>query len=357
MGLALGACRQRPLLVDRGLADLSMAHLSARLDTTDEAGRHAPIDAVILAGDQVYADSRVDSGHAGALRRTFFDAHQEAWSAPWQREVLRRRPVYMVVDDHEFRNDYNNDIAAGRPQEFGHASTAWHRYQIDAGPPVAQPGASWRPFTLCGFPFFLCDTRSERRDSPSVSREGAQIMERAQMDALKHWLATLHKSATDTSRPKVIVTGTPIAPWFARAQGDKGQALWGDGWQRFPDSVAELLHFIADQQIQKVLFLAGDYHLHADADLVLQAPGKSQVKVRSIVTGGLYCPYPFANATRDEWLDGDDAQGLRAGSTVWGYTLRPTQPGSGYTRLTLIDEPDPQAPWVLSDFVAVAPNP
>lgn len=357
MGLALGACRQRPLLVDRGLADLSMAHLSARLDTTDEAGRHAPIDAVILAGDQVYADSRVDSGHAGALRRTFFDAHQEAWSAPWQREVLRRRPVYMVVDDHEFRNDYNNDIAAGRPQEFGHASTAWHRYQIDAGPPVAQPGASWRPFTLCGFPFFLCDTRSERRDSPSVSREGAQIMERAQMDALKHWLATLHKSATDTSRPKVIVTGTPIAPWFARAQGDKGQALWGDGWQRFPDSVAELLHFIADQQIQKVLFLAGDYHLHADADLVLQAPGKSQVKVRSIVTGGLYCPYPFANATRDEWLDGNDAQGLRAGSTVWGYTLRPTQPGSGYTRLTLIDEPDPQAPWVLSDFVAVAPNP
>jgi phosphodiesterase/alkaline phosphatase D-like protein len=174
-----------------------------------------------------------------------------------------------------------------------------------------------------------------------------------QMDALKDWLATLQASRCDAGRPKVIVTGTPIAPWFSCAKGDEGQALCGDGWQRFPDSLAELLHFIADAQIQQVLFLSGDYHLHADADLVLQAPGKPAVTARSIVTGGLYSPYPFANATRDEWLVGTSAQGLQAGATQWGYTLRTSLPGCGYTRLTLSDEPDAQGQQVRADFVAV----
>lgn len=356
LGLALGACRQRPLLADRDLADAAMGALVAAVDGTAPTA-HAPIDLVLLAGDQVYADTRADTGHTSAQRRQYFEAHQEAWSAPNQRELLRRRPVVMALDDHEFRNDYNNRISDGRPEEFHAAATAWQRYQLDAGPRQhvphpALPGqglkAAWRKFKQGGFAFFVCDTRSERVDTSRVDRHGAQIMSSLQMDALKDWLSDLQRDPAHGHRPKVVVTGSPMAPLFRQAQGNDGQATWSDGWQRFPDSQAELLHWIASQQIQQVLFLSGDYHLHADVQLRLQAPGKTEVRARSIVTGGLYSPYPFANATRDEWLDGDDAQDLRAGATTWGYTITDSKPGSGYTRLTLGADGQVQA-----DFVAV----
>lgn len=363
LGLALGACRQRPLLTDRDLADASMRALLRSPQRGDATGtaRHAPIDLVLLAGDQVYADTRVDTGHTGAQRRQYFEAHQEAWSAPWQRMLMRRRPVVMALDDHEFRNDYNNRTSAGRPQEFHAAASAWQRYQLDAGPRQhvphpALPGqglkAAWRSFIRCGFAFFVCDTRSERIDTSRVDRHGAQIMSRLQMDALKDWLRELQHDPAYGDRPKVVVTGSPMAPLFRQAQGDAGQATWSDGWQRFPDSLAELLHWIASEQIQQLLFLSGDYHLHAEASLWAQVPGRPAVVARSIVTGGLYSPYPFANATRDEWLDGDQAQGLqlKAGGLTWGYRITDSKPGSGYTRLTLGADGQVQA-----DFVAVLP--
>jgi len=280
LGLALGACRQRPLLTDRPLADAAMGVLLAALDGPAPAA-HAPIDLVLLAGDQVYADTRVDSGHTGAQRRQYFEAHHEAWSAPHQREVLRRRPVVMALDDHEFRNDYNNRIAAGRPQEVHAAATAWQRYQLAAGPrqpevhpalPGAELKAAWRAFRQCGFAVFVCDTRSERADTSRVDRRGAKLMSDLQMAALQDWLLTLQHDPAYGDRPKVVVTG------------------------------------------------------------------------------GLYSPYPFANATRGEWLDGAEARGLRAGDTTWGYTITASTPGSGWTRLTLGADGQVQA-----DFVAVLP--
>lgn len=280
LGLALGACRQRPLLTDRPLADAAMGVLLAALDGPAPAA-HAPIDLVLLAGDQVYADTRVDTGHTGAQRRQYFEAHHEAWSAPHQREVLRRRPVVMALDDHEFRNDDNNRIAAGRPQEVHAAATAWQRYQLAAGPrqpevhpalPGAELKAAWRAFRQCGFAVFVCDTRSERADTSRVDRRGAKLMSDLQMAALQDWLLTLQHDPAYGDRPKVVVTG------------------------------------------------------------------------------GLYSPYPFANATRGEWLDGAEARGLRAGDTTWGYTITASTPGSGWTRLTLGADGQVQA-----DFVAVLP--
>jgi cholesterol oxidase len=352
LGLALGACRQRPMLVDRRMADRAMGHLNAALDEAEDHTTppdHAPIDAVLLAGDQVYVDSQVNHGDAGAMRRVYLDAHHEAWSAPNQRKVMCRRPVLMVVDDHEFRNDYNDQTTLGRPKEFRDAKAVWQRYQIDAGPTLPRPGVSWRSTRLGGFPFFLADTRSERHDPPCVNRQQARIMGPVQMRALRQWLSALHRSAHDTGRPKLIVLGTPVAPWFRH----EAHGLGTDGWQRFPHSLARLLGFIARHQIQQVVFLSGDYHLHADCDLLLQAPGKPPVQARSIVTGGLYSPYPFANATRGEWLDGPGAQDLQAGATRWGYCLRASQPGNGYTRLTLSDTPNAQGERVLADFVVV----
>lgn len=352
LGLVLGACRQRPLLVDRLMADRSLAQVCTALDEPAHLSippGHAPIDAVLLAGDQVYVDSQVDHGDAGALRRVFLDAHHEAWSAPAQRDLMRRRPTLMVVDDHEFRNDYNNLTSQGRPKEFRDAKAVWQHYQMAAGPALPRPGVSWRSTRLRGFALFLADTRSERKDPATVSRQAARIMGPVQMRALRQWLLALHRSADDQARPKLILMGTPVAPWFK----DEAQGLGSDGWQRFPHSVAQLLGFIARHQIQHVVFLSGDYHRAVQARLTLRSGTGAQehlVSALSIVTGGLYSPYPFANATPDEWLQGQAAQDLAAGHARWGYTLLEQPAGSGYTRLTLFADGTRAA---QSDFVPV----
>ena len=348
LGLVLGACRQRPLLLDRDQADSSMGHVLQQLSAPPPRG-HVSIDALVLAGDQVYADTRVETGNAGATKTRFLEAHHEAWSSPYQREVMRRRPIYMVVDDHEFRNDYNNMIARSRPLEFTSSKQVWQRYQIESGPEPTVQGASWRSFSLRGFAIFLCDTRSERLDPPTVDRSAARIMKDDQMTALQGWLCGLQQDKDYAPRPKVVVTGSPIAPWFKAAHEGPGatpaSALWSDGWQRFPQSVAQLLGFIARHQIENVLFLSGDYHRHADVTLTLRGPN-GPVQARSIVTSGLYCPYPFANASAEEWLT--DPTALDAGGCTWDYTLKASVGGNGYTRVSLFRDGR-----VQSDFVAV----
>ncbi|MEY4561203.1 MAG: hypothetical protein RLZZ618_480 [Pseudomonadota bacterium] len=348
LGLVLGACRQRPLMADRDMADRSMKHLAAQLSSPPPPLLHGdlPIDAVLLAGDQVYADSRVDATHPGATATRFFDAHREAWTAPGQRDVLRRRPVYMVTDDHEFRNEYNDLVARSRPLEFKAAREAWTAYQIAAGPtgPVHDNTAQWRQFMLRGFGVFLCDTRSGRADVATLSRAGASIVAPEQMADLKQWLLTLQHDTAYGPRAKIIVMASPLTPLLTQAADDPA-GLRGDGWQRFPDSLDDLLGFIADHEIDNVLFLAGDYHRFADCTLSLKAPGKRLIQARSIVTGTLYGPYPFANAVREDWLQ-PPYLSLRAGEAMWSYTLTADHAGDGYTRLSLKADGSIGCRWV-----------
>ena len=59
-----------------------------------------PNDAVVLAGDQVYADSRVDSGHAGALRRAVIEGDVENGSVMAGQSVGMvhvERPVVDII--------------------------------------------------------------------------------------------------------------------------------------------------------------------------------------------------------------------------------------------------------------------
>ncbi len=347
LGLVLGACRQRPLLVDRKMADRSMAHIVGELDAA--TGAHAPIDAVILAGDQVYGDSRVDAAHPGSSGGRFFDAHREAWTAPAQREVMRRRPVYMVTDDHEFRNDYNDEVARGRPLEFGFAREAWSTYQLAAGPDPMQPGSpdsAWRSLVLRGFGVFLADTRSRRSDVTTVNRAQARIMDAQQMQDLKDWLLQQQGDPAIGARPKIVVTASPIAPLLADARGALSP-LHGDGWQRFPASLSELLEWIGTNEIDNVLFLSGDYHRYVRCRLRIQASGHRPVSATSIVAGGLYAPYPFANAMRSEWLEPGLGEELPLSSTAsWGYVIEQDCGGDGYVRLTLNDQGEIRSDWI-----------
>lgn len=330
--LALGACRQRPLLVDRELADRSMQHLSRQIKADS-------LDVLLLCGDQIYADSRADSTHPAATEALLLDAHREAWTSPGQRDVMRRIATYMVQDDHEYRNDYNMALAASRPIEYRHARDIARQYQLAAGPlaTASDTGAGqWYTLTCRGVPVFMADVRSERHDPPTIDRRSARIMSPSQMSALQHWLL----ETPPQGKTRVVVTSVPIAPLFTQALADPSYGVRSDGWERFPQSLAQLLSWIARHEIHHVVFLSGDYHHSADVRIEVQHRQQAIVQVRSIVTGGLYSPYPFANARPEDWLDPQGEWLPLDNDTHWTYHIDRATPGDGYTLVDI--DPDGQ---------------
>lgn len=332
--LALGACRQRPFMLDRGLADRSMGVLLRDV----KAGR---IDAVLLCGDQVYADSRADAQHPRASGAAFQDAHEEAWRAPAQAEVLRRVGAWMLVDDHEFRDNHNQRIARQRPLEWSRARRVWWRFQLAAGPLGLQadswPDAAapnWVATQRAGHAFFLADTRTEREEGPGVSRQGARIWSEAQWQGLTAWLK--QQATRNANRPAFIAMATPPAPCFADALGHPAHAVRTDAWGRFPDDHARLWQLIAASGHRRVVILCGDFHRFAHAVVQLQPDGGDRIDVHCIVTGGLYTPYPFANTEASEWWRPGPDEWLQAGQALrWRHDLIDEADGSGHTQVQL----------------------
>jgi hypothetical protein len=356
--LALGACRQRPFMLDRALADRSMGLL-----LQDVKAGH--IDAVLLCGDQVYADSRADAQQPRASAAAFQDAHEEAWRAPAQAEVLRRVGAWMLVDDHEFRDNHNQRIARQRPLEWSRARRVWWRFQLAAGPqglqgPQTAPLPTWVAAQRAGHAFFLADTRTEREEGPGVSRQGAHIWSEAQWQALSAWLTQQAHQAPD--QPAFIAMASPPAPCFADALGDPAHAVRTDAWGRFPDSHARLWQLIAASGHRRVVILCGDFHRFAHVVVQLQRQAASKptdlVRVHCVVTGGLYTPYPFANTqasewwrpSPDEWLPAGHEGGDADAPLLWRYDIVNEADGSGHTQVQVDAQGQLRVRWHPTDL-------
>ena len=102
--------------------------------------------------------------------------------------------------------------------------------------------------------------------------------------------------------PKFIVSPSVVAPWSRETRGSLGYALRSDAWDGFPRSLHDLFAFIAQNDIRNVVFLSGDYHCSLFCPITLRYGEGKPVGAYSIVSSGMYSPYPFAN-TRIEDLE------------------------------------------------------
>ena len=119
----------------------------------------------------------------------------------------------------------------------------------------------------------------------------------AQMQALERWLLDQQKKG---AVPKFVVSPSVVAPWSRETRGTLAYSIRSDDWDGYPDSVAELLHFIARERIENVVFLSGDLHASMFCRLWLSCGGGPEVSAYSVVSSGLYSPYPFANTRYTE---------------------------------------------------------
>jgi choline dehydrogenase-like flavoprotein/alpha-beta hydrolase superfamily lysophospholipase len=300
---ALASCRYASNVTDRELADRKFGRLRNLLESSDpERGKP---QLLFLAGDTIYADATYGVFDPTLGTERYDQRYVEAWTAPNALEVLRRLPVYPMLDDHEVEENFEG-VPTGEEATAG--LRAFEAFQMMLTPRAAPaPGRYWYELRAGGFDFFVADTRTGR-----LRRNGAGGLDPTigdpLMAALRAWL--LKADQAGPHKPKFIVSPSVVAPWSKETRGHDAYALRSDAWDGFPYSTHGLLAFIAHNGIRNVVFLSGDYHCSLYCPIELTW-GARTVRAHSIVASGLYSPYPFAN-TRIEDLEMDFAGSHRS---------------------------------------------
>jgi alkaline phosphatase D len=98
-----------------------------------------------------------------------------------------------------------------------------------------------------------------------------------QLAAVLNWLGD------GSGRIKFIVSSVPVFPDTKADNEDK--------WAGFPRQRSELLDFIRDNEIHRVVFLSGDVHASMTAEMT--SPGTTAgFKIFSVISSAFFWPYP-----------------------------------------------------------------
>lgn len=330
---AVASCQYPHGLFDRVPAIASLQALA------DDQG---PVQMALMVGDQIYADATaglVDPTRADELYEL---PHERAFRQTGMRAVMQRMPVFMMLDDHELFDNWQQ-LPISMPQRSRRVHrlreriadarrdgvAAYMKYQRMADSARARRPPMDQQFTAGGLPFFLLDTRSgRRRGSPSAGDAGGLIVSARRMQRLRHWL-TEHADTV-----KFVVTPAMLLPRLAEVVGRPGNACRADAWDGFPDSLGEVLRHIGDPDapIRNTVFLSGDAHHSLVTEAWLGAAG---VKLVSVHCSALYAPYPFANGRPRDLAGADAGQGL---GTSLSLTVQGAAQGDGYAVLEVVGQ-------------------
>lgn len=337
---ALASCQYPSGILDKQPAYASYRHLAALLDDATATARP---EFLVLMGDQIYSDAT-----AGLLDPT---VSSERYVRPYEKwlsnedvqAVLHRLPTFMMLDDHEIADNWERDSDALAPDKrLTDGVRSYVKYQRNGDVPAG--GELWWSKDINGFQFFMADTRTGREARTVASTATASIMTEAQWQALEAWLRQEHDTNAD-ARPRFIATSSLLLPRRLRphlAAGVVG-AMRHDAWEGYPASLQRLLGTIATLKLRNLVFLSGDEHVSIDARITLRTPDGSDLSIRSIHSSALYAPYPFANASADDFEEDGasfafDQAGVPGGACT--CTVQSAfRPGDGFAVVAAVQGP------------------
>ncbi len=370
---AFGSCQYTVGLMDRPKAEYAIKQLAQRLpepdaNASDDNTVLRP-ELLLLLGDQIYSDATAGLLDPSRADARYLHPHEDWLRMEPLRRVMRKIPVYCMLDDHEIIDNWRP--RPGRP-------VSWHLTQGRKYYRIFQPVASnptfvgtheddlWYAFEHKGLPFFMADSRSQRSPRTALTLDPAktkgkdpEILGVDQMQQLKNWLASC-----DPNLPKFISTAAMLLP---RHVADESDTLHMDGWDGFPAALHELLAFIADQEIRNVIFLSGDEHVSSITQITLQNLACNKTThILSLHSSGFYAPFPFANALPED-IPTKDQFSFSKGGATWQCSTSTTiiNQGDGYMLVKLSQNQQnqwqldlefdgqngtwrwPQTPWIL----------
>jgi len=318
---ALGSCQYPAGMLDKEVAYNSYQQLNQRLDSNEKSRPSF----VALVGDQIYADATAGFLDPSTKFDQFVLPYYRLYENQHVRSVLRKVPLYAMLDDHELSDNWEPVINnPTRQTELNETLSVgvksflkYQRGQITT-PNTDATGKEheqlWYSFKQNDYHFFMCDTRTERsaRTAESILAPQTTIMSPTQDAAINDWLA-----GTSKDKAKFILSSSMFLPRHRLNHASTNSAascIRSDGWDGYPVSLFKILAMVVDNDVEHLVFLSGDEHIGCYAEIEIHnlSTGKSAYAV-SAHCPGLYTPFPFANARVDDFegqLDNASGQSI-----------------------------------------------
>lgn len=205
-----------------------------------EAIRALDPDLYLILGDFFYADfiNQFDQ---------FTAAYDETLTRPAQAALYDTVPVAYIWDDH----DYGRNDASSTTPTRGIARTAYSRYVPHY--PLTGNGTINQAFTYGRVRFVMLDTRSARDPDSATDGPNKTMLGAAQLA----WLEDELLAAKDRHALTVIISSVP---WIAAPEAG------ADDWAGYTFERQKIADFIAANDIENLLMVAGDAHMIAIDD-------------------------------------------------------------------------------------------
>lgn len=267
---------------------------SERVDAasfTQIAARHADSSALLLLGDQIYADATASLFDKLTSLEKYQERYHALFRSPGFAAAVRAMPCYMTGDDHEYKDAWAIPDQTLQVDLFKAARMSFDIYQMSHSPAVAPLGAETHDYSFIAGPVavYVMDTISKR----NTTTPGAEtIVSDQQLAEFRAWLGkqTLHHI--------LLATGGVVAPGMAAAldgnHTDVHRAQGWDNWQAFNAQRLTLLDIIAASG-KNLLLVSGDYHCAAIASIKTKTNGQEIAK--AVVVPPAYAPMRYVNAT------------------------------------------------------------
>ena len=313
----LGSCRYPGLLWKKKHSDRIFRPMAEHVS----ANPHGSVPRfVLMTGDQIYADMfnrAIPVGLADTYRE-FQERYQNAFGSPNVRDLLRKAPTYMILDDHEIEDNWSQDRINDRSKRvlFNVAIGAYMSYQW-CHSPRNYDGRLYYRFDYGNFPFFVIDVRTQRYKDDEPGLDDNHLLGRPsydpatepnQLDRLCQWLSDQQVRVGD--RPKFVVSPSVFVPNPVATVNNPRHQGKSDSWSAFPNTRRWLLQHMVSERIQNVVFLSGDIHCSNVAKMSFRGTKEAeQLRAFSITSSALYWPFWFADGDPANYVHDSREQG------------------------------------------------
>ncbi len=224
-----------------------------------------PASFMWMLGDQIYSDARAGLADSASTIERLLPRYRDAFGPKAFRDLARTLPLYMSMDDHEIGDNYSADdlkLDADASLLARNASSAFNAFQRSHGPAALGPQGQDMAFASGGAAFCRLTPGciASGRWGPS-SNAAFCTPSNGPCWSNGCWPSSAVAAA---STPNLSSQARCLRRGWCRGLGRLRRAISTPGsWQLVEGERQRLLSFIAQERIDNVVFLSGDYHYSA----------------------------------------------------------------------------------------------